>query len=147
MLSNYSFLSSRLLTRDERVHLLDELLLLLRLEAVVPLGQAGLARAVLDQDELDRHLCWQRRGWQRGRACRRAGRRDDGDALAAAERGEEGRGGGVVKTWPPLPLLCWTGAAPKKIEFRVPACGQLDLSQMHCLCFVRTWVSSQRQKS
>ena len=35
--------------------LLDELLLLLRLEAVVPLCQAGLAGAVLDQDELDGH--------------------------------------------------------------------------------------------
>ena len=35
--------------------LLDELLLLLRLKAVVPLCQAGLAGAVLDQDELDGH--------------------------------------------------------------------------------------------
>jgi hypothetical protein len=37
------------------VNLLDEFLLLFRLEAVVPLGQAGLAGAVLNQDELDRH--------------------------------------------------------------------------------------------
>ena len=35
--------------------LFDELLLLLGLKAVVPLGQTGFARAVLDQDELDRH--------------------------------------------------------------------------------------------
>lgn len=47
---------NRCLTGDESVDLLDELLLLLGLETVVPLGQARLAGAVLDQDELDRHL-------------------------------------------------------------------------------------------
>ena len=36
--------------------LFDELLLLLRLEAVVPLGQSSLSGPVLNQDELDRHL-------------------------------------------------------------------------------------------
>ena len=38
------------------MHLLDEFLFLLGLKVVVPLGQAGLARPVLDQDELDGHL-------------------------------------------------------------------------------------------
>ena len=38
------------------MNLLDELLFLLGLEVVVPLGQAGLAGPVLDQDELDGHL-------------------------------------------------------------------------------------------
>ena len=38
------------------MNLLDEFLFLLGLEVVVPLGQAGLARPVLDQDELDGHL-------------------------------------------------------------------------------------------
>ena len=47
--------STAFLTCDERVHLLDQLLFLLCLERVVPLGQTGLARAVLDQDELDGH--------------------------------------------------------------------------------------------
>ena len=37
------------------MNLLDELLLLLGLEAVVPLGEAGFAGPILDQDELDRH--------------------------------------------------------------------------------------------
>ena len=37
------------------MNLLYELLLLLGLETVVPLGEAGFARAILDQDELDRH--------------------------------------------------------------------------------------------
>jgi len=41
--------------RDEGVNLFDELLLLLGLEAVVPLGETGFARPILDQDELDRH--------------------------------------------------------------------------------------------
>ena len=48
-------LQERRLTRDERVNLLYELLLLLGLETVVPLGEAGFACAILDQDELDRH--------------------------------------------------------------------------------------------
>ena len=38
------------------MNLLDEFLFLLGLEVVVPLGQAGLAGPVLDQDELDGHL-------------------------------------------------------------------------------------------
>ena len=42
-------------TRDEGVNLFDELLLLLGLETVVPLCEPGLARPILDQDELDRH--------------------------------------------------------------------------------------------
>ena len=37
------------------MNLFDELLLLLGLEAVVPLGEAGFACPILDQDELDRH--------------------------------------------------------------------------------------------
>lgn len=37
------------------MNLFDELLLLLGLEAVVPLGETGFARPILDQDELDRH--------------------------------------------------------------------------------------------
>ena len=44
------------LTGDEGVDLLDEFLLLLGLEVVIPLGQPGLAGSVLDQDELDRHF-------------------------------------------------------------------------------------------
>ena len=42
-------------TCDECVNLFDEFLLLFGLEAVVPLRKAGLAGAVLNQDELDRH--------------------------------------------------------------------------------------------
>ena len=37
------------------MNLFDELLLLLGLEAVVPLGEEGFACPILDQDELDRH--------------------------------------------------------------------------------------------
>ena len=37
------------------MNLFDELLLLLGLEAVVPLCETGFARPILDQDELDRH--------------------------------------------------------------------------------------------
>ena len=42
-------------TCDECMNFLNQFLLLLGLEAIVPLGEAGLAGAVLDQDELDRH--------------------------------------------------------------------------------------------
>ena len=38
---------------DDGVNLLDELLLLVVVELHVPLGQARLPRAVLDQDEAD----------------------------------------------------------------------------------------------
>jgi len=38
------------------MHLLDEFLLLFGLKVIVPLGQAGLSSAILDQNELDRHL-------------------------------------------------------------------------------------------
>ena len=66
---------ARVHTGDQRVHLLDELLLLLGLEAVVPLGQAGLPRPVLDQDELDGHGGAGGRGAKgppgEGRGCRR----------------------------------------------------------------------------
>lgn len=39
--------------RDQCVHLLDKLLLLVIIKVHVPLGQAGLSGTVLDQDETD----------------------------------------------------------------------------------------------
>ena len=39
--------------RDQGVHFLDELLLLVIVEVHVPLGQSGLAGSVLNQDETD----------------------------------------------------------------------------------------------
>ena len=44
-----------LITCDKGVNFLDEFLFLLRLKVGVPFGKTRLARAVLDQNELDRH--------------------------------------------------------------------------------------------
>jgi len=46
----------RIANSDEGMDFLDQFLLLLGLEVVVPLGQPGLSGPVLDQDELDRHF-------------------------------------------------------------------------------------------
>ncbi len=61
------------LTCDEGVNFLDEFLLLFGLEVSVPFRQAGLARPVLDQDELDRHYVVL--------SSKRLGSRDEGQCL------------------------------------------------------------------
>ena len=86
--------------------LLDELLLLLRLEAVVPLCQAGLASAVLDQDELDGHG---------------DGEEEEGDEEAGTERheiAEKKRTPKKKNTTPPFsqPDICFSSCGGQKRE-------------------------------
>ena len=58
MTGNFQIIASEIRTCDKSVNFFNEFLFLLGLEAVVPLRQSGLARSILDQDELDRHCCF-----------------------------------------------------------------------------------------